>query len=194
MTYYDGVIRGYSNSPIEAYAKKYGYRFESIGEIPAETTTAPATTAATVTTTSTTRATAATIATPYTFATTTVQTTRSTVTTATRKTTAPLLTVPPPDTTTYTTTTTETVPEKQLERGDLSGNETVGVEDAQLALVAYTEQFAGNGSGLTAAQLKAADINKDGVLGVDDAQLILIYYTETKVAGKSVSWEDLLSK
>ena len=81
-----------------------------------------------------------------------------------------------------------------LETGDLSGNGTVGVDDAQLALKAYTEQFAGNGSGLTPGQLKAADVNGDGELTVEDAQLILMYYTETQVAGKDVTWEMLLKQ
>lgn len=37
-------------------------------------------------------------------------------------------------------------------------------------------------------------LNSDGELGIEDAQYILIYYTENTVAGKSVSWDDLLNK
>lgn len=33
-TYYGGVIRGYENSSAKAYAEEYGYKFESIGEVP----------------------------------------------------------------------------------------------------------------------------------------------------------------
>ena len=68
------------------------------------------------------------------------------------------------------------------------------MDDAQAALIAYTEQFAGNDSGLNAVQMKAADVNGDGALTVEDAQYILIYYTENTVAGKSLTWDDLLNK
>lgn len=87
-----------------------------------------------------------------------------------------------------------TAPVTQYIRGDLNGNGTVGVDDAQAALIAYTEQFAGNDSGLNAVQMKAADVNGDGALTVEDAQFILIYYTENTVAGKSLTWDDLLNK
>jgi hypothetical protein len=74
----------------------------------------------------------------------------------------------------------------------VNGDGKIGVDDAQTALVAYTEQFAGNPVDLTDIQRKAVDVNRDGLLNVDDAQNILIYYTETKVAGKVLTWEDLL--
>ena len=76
--------------------------------------------------------------------------------------------------------------------GDVNGDGKIGVDDAQTALIAYTEQFAGNPVDLTDEQRKAVDVNEDGKLNVDDAQNILIYYTETKVAGKVLTWEDLL--
>ncbi|MCM1227722.1 MAG: leucine-rich repeat protein [Clostridium sp.] len=40
-SYYNGVIRGYENSTAQAYAEKYGYEFESLGEKPPVTTTEP---------------------------------------------------------------------------------------------------------------------------------------------------------
>ena len=78
--------------------------------------------------------------------------------------------------------------------GDISGDGAVSIEDAQLALKAYTEKLSGKPHGLTAAQFKAADVNHDGDLTVEDAQYILIYYTEKSVAGKNTTWDDLLKK
>ena len=76
--------------------------------------------------------------------------------------------------------------------GDADGSSDVSVSDAQLTLKAYTEGVAGKDSGLTKAQKMAADINRDGKVSVEDAQLILKYYTENNVAGKNITWKDLL--
>ena len=83
---------------------------------------------------------------------------------------------------------------KEPERGDLSGDGDISVDDAQLTLKAYTKGVAGLDNGLNPAQAKAADINGDGEVSVDDAQLILKYYTQKKVAGKDITWDDLLKK
>lgn len=80
------------------------------------------------------------------------------------------------------------------EKGDVSGNGEVGIEDAQNTLIAYTELFAGNDPKLTPAQKAAADVNGDGEVSVEDAQYILLYYTENNVAGNAVTWEQLLGK
>lgn len=80
------------------------------------------------------------------------------------------------------------------EKGDVSGNGEVGIEDAQNTLIAYTELFAGNDPKLTPAQMTAADVNGDGDVSVEDAQYILLYYTENNVAGNAVTWEQLLGK
>ena len=190
-------------------------------QLPAETTTAAATTttttaATTITTTTqvtttvttttttpvtTTTTTTTTPATTTTTTTTTVTTTQTTTTT-TRTTTAATTTTPATtstESTTVTTTTsqpvTSTTPaEPEFLRGDISGDGKVGVDDAQAALIAYTEQFAGNPVDLTAAQRKAVDVNEDGVLSVEDAQYILIFYTENNVAGKNVSWNEIIPK
>ena len=77
-------------------------------------------------------------------------------------------------------------------RGDVNEDGVVSVQDAQLALINYTEQFAGNPISLTDAQFKAVDVTQDGVLTVEDAQYILIYYTERQVAGKEISWDELI--
>ncbi len=78
--------------------------------------------------------------------------------------------------------------------GDVNGDGEISVEDAQRTLKAYTERTAGKDNGLTDAQIKAADINGNGEVSVDDAQLILKYYTEKFVAGKNITWDDLLGK
>ena len=81
---------------------------------------------------------------------------------------------------------------KEPERGDISGDGVISVEDAQLTLKAYTEGVAGLESKLNPAQKKASDINGDGNVTVEDAQLILKYYTGKYVAGKDITWVDIL--
>ena len=81
---------------------------------------------------------------------------------------------------------------KEPERGDISGDGVISVEDAQLTLKAYTEGVAGLESKLNPAQKKASDINGDGNVTVEDAQLILKYYTGKYVAGKDITWDDIL--
>lgn len=108
---YSGVIKGYDGSTAEAYAAKYGYKFESLGAVPL--------------------------------------------------------------------------------KGDIDGNGAVELDDAQLALAAYTNQLAHKPSGLSTAQEKAADVTGDGEVTVDDAQAILQFYTET-LAGKNPTWDKIL--
>ena len=76
----------------------------------------------------------------------------------------------------------------------MTGDGEVSVDDAQLTLKAYTERIAGNDMKLTAEQIKAADVNGDGEVSVDDAQNILIYYVNNTVAGKILTWDELLGK
>ena len=78
--------------------------------------------------------------------------------------------------------------------GDLNGDNEIGVDDAQITLKAYTERIAGKKTGLTDAQMKAADVDGNGEVSVEDAQLILKYYTEKVVAGKDITWADILGK
>ncbi len=84
-----------------------------------------------------------------------------------------------------------TDPSKAL-KGDADLNGTVSVEDVQIALKAYTENFAGKGTGLSSAAEKNADVNEDGVLSIDDVQNILIYYVKNTVAGLKITWEELI--
>ena len=79
-----------------------------------------------------------------------------------------------------------------LRKGDVTQNGAVNLLDAQQTLIAYTEQMAGNDTGLTDAQMQAADVNEDGKLGIEDAQYILVYYTENSVALNPITWEELL--
>ena len=170
VTRYTGVIRGYTNSTAEAYAKKYGYRFEAIGEGLAQTTTTVQTA-------------------------TTNTTTSKTVTTTTKgggTTTAKATTTTTSETTAQTTTTAP--PESENAAGDVDGDGKVSVEDAQLALNAYVKNMAGKDNDLTEQQVKAADVNADGIVSVDDAQSILIYYVKNSLSGKSTTWDELLGR
>ena len=78
--------------------------------------------------------------------------------------------------------------------GDVNDDGEISVEDAQLALKAYTKRISGKDMELSDKQIKAANVNGDEELSVDDAQLILKYYTEKYVAGKNITWGDLLGK
>lgn len=82
---------------------------------------------------------------------------------------------------------------KVLETGDINGDHSIDVIDAQIATVDYVTQMSGQGSALDAAELKAADVNGDGELSIDDAQNILRYYVHNTVAADPVTWEDLFT-
>ncbi len=77
-------------------------------------------------------------------------------------------------------------------KGDLDGDWAVSVQDAQLALKAYTRQVADLPHGLTEQQFRAADVTGDEQLSVDDAQYILKYYTNNSVALLPTTWEELI--
>ena len=144
-------------------------------------TTTSTTTTETTTSTATTETTTSTATTETTTSTTTTETTTSTTTTETTTSTA----------TTETTTSTTTTEPTALTMGDIDGNGAVELDDAQLALAAYTNQLAHKPSGLNAEQEKAADVTGDGEVTVDDAQAILQFYTET-LAHKDPTWDKIL--
>ena len=75
--------------------------------------------------------------------------------------------------------------------GDVNGDGTISIDDAQLVLLEYVNLMAGLDSTLTEQQMLAADINGDQTISVDDAQYILSYYTE-QLAGKTPSWDDII--
>ncbi|MBR6717383.1 MAG: leucine-rich repeat protein, partial [Oscillospiraceae bacterium] len=89
---------------------------------------------------------------------------------------------------------TFTVKLNALQKGDIDGDGIISVVDAQLALVEYVTVMSGKDGTFSAAQTKAGDIDGSGSVGVDDAQNILMYYVENRVAGKTVSWEELLER
>ena len=77
-------------------------------------------------------------------------------------------------------------------KGDVNLDAEVSVEDAQLALKAYTERLAGKNTGLTDDQLRNGDVTGDGILSVEDAQYILIYYVKNVVSGTKITWDELI--
>ncbi|MBR3420339.1 MAG: InlB B-repeat-containing protein [Oscillospiraceae bacterium] len=81
---------------------------------------------------------------------------------------------------------------KVLDTGDIDGDHNVDITDVQLVLIEYVNVMSGKAAAFDAAQNKAADISKDGAVGIEDAQYILKYYVENTVAGKSLTWEELL--
>lgn len=80
------------------------------------------------------------------------------------------------------------------QRGDCNLDGAVSVDDAQTALIAYTETVAGNGDGLSDAQRRTGDVNENGSVEVDDALFILKYYVCNTVAKLRVSWDELLEQ
>ncbi len=164
----------------------------------ATTTTAKATTTTATATTTTAKATTTTAKATTTTAKATTTTAKATTTTAKATTTAEQITTTVPETTAPAVTTTAgsgvTPPESKILTGDINNDGKVSVEDAQLALKAYTNRIAGKGTGLTEEQVKAANVNGDEELSVDDAQNILKYYTQKYVAGRNITWDDIFGK
>lgn len=77
--------------------------------------------------------------------------------------------------------------------GDVNNDGEIGVEDAQIALVAYVSTMSGKDHGLTEQQAHSADVNGDQSVTVEDAQMILLYYVKNTVSGSKTSWDDLLN-
>ncbi len=155
------------------------------------TTSKPSTTVTTSTTAKpTTTVTTSTTAKPTTTVMTSTTAEPTTTTSKTTTTVAPVTTTSVTETTPIITTSTAPAPL----RGDVNGDGEVSVDDAQLTLKAYTERIAGNDMKLTDEQIKAADVNGDGEISVDDAQNILIFYVNNTVAGKVLTWDELLGK
>ncbi len=160
----------------------------------AVTTTAKAvtTTAKAVTTTAKAVTTTAKAATTTAKAATT--TAKAVTTTAKAVTTTAAITTGSSTNTTPAQTGTTAPPKTETVKGDVDGSGDVSIEDVQLALKAYTVRVSGKDTGLTDQQIKAADVNENGELSVDDVQNILIYYVNNTVAGKKITWEQLLGK
>lgn len=91
-------------------------------------------------------------------------------------------------------------------RGDLNGDGSQDVADAQLLLEYYTENTLSgkqlswdallgkeNAAQTADTEDMRGDLNGDGSQDVMDAQLLLEYYTENTLSGRQLSWNALIS-
>ena len=76
--------------------------------------------------------------------------------------------------------------------GDVDENGIVDADDANLALLAFLNEFMTGDSGLTASQYKAACVNGNATVSADDANNILLYFLTDMVYG-SASWKEITS-
>lgn len=79
-------------------------------------------------------------------------------------------------------------------RGDINRDGAVTVEDAQLALIAYTNQVAKKPTGLNDLQMLAVNVLSDGAFDLLDVQCILKYYVENNVSKRNVSWDQVTGR
>lgn len=86
----------------------------------------------------------------------------------------------------------EIYPPKEM-AGDVTGDEAVDSIDAQMVLKCYVAEVSNKPAALTAAQQKIADVNADGVTDLYDAQFILRYYVSNTLAGRKLTWEQILA-
>lgn len=84
-------------------------------------------------------------------------------------------------------------PPEQL-AGDFNGDGSIGIEDAQCILIAYTKTLAGKVSEMKAAQFKACDVNGDGAVDAADAQCVLNYYVKNTLSGIPADWAEILGR
>jgi hypothetical protein len=92
---------------------------------------------------------------------------------------------------TTTTTTAPVIPPEFL--GDVDLDETITADDAQMALMAYLNQLAGNPPIISEMQKDLADVDRSGTVTADDAQYILIYAIKT-LAGLNPVWSEIIQK
>jgi len=181
---FDGVIHGYEGSTAQAYADKYGYKFESLGkydkDISQSTTTGvPTTSTSTSTSTSTTSSTTTTTSTTTTSTTTSSETTTST-------------TVP---STTTTSNTTPEPPVTEYSLGDINHNGTIDAVDASMVLSYYAMISTNKDGGFDDNQKAAADVDHDGKINAVDASNILSYYAYVSTTKEEVmSMEEFMKK
>ncbi|MBO5227309.1 MAG: leucine-rich repeat protein [Ruminococcus sp.] len=85
------------------------------------------------------------------------------------------------------------------EIGDVSGDGTVGVDDATLVLTYYAMNAAGlemtfnEDSAVNERLMAAADTDMDSLVSISDATMVLTYYAQN-AAGLNPTWEGLRSK
>ncbi|MBR3417064.1 MAG: dockerin type I repeat-containing protein [Oscillospiraceae bacterium] len=177
---FNGTIRGYEGSTAQAYAKKYGYKFEALKEVP-QITTAPAVTTTTAKTTVTTavKTTAATTKAAVTTAKTAATTAKVPATTAKAITT----TAKAPATTARAITTTAKAPVTTAKAITTTAKATTAA--APVTTAAPTETTPIDTTSAAPAPLRG-DVTGDGQVSVDDAQLTLKAYTE-RIAGNDMN-------
>ena len=83
-------------------------------------------------------------------------------------------------------------PENAYQRGDVTGDGDVSIDDVQNTLKEYTECLSGKAATFSEKETTAADVDESGKVSIEDVQLILKYYTENTVAGKHITWEELM--
>lgn len=83
-------------------------------------------------------------------------------------------------------------PENAYQRGDVTGDGDISIDDVQTVLKEYTECLSGKAATFSEKETTAADVDESGRVSIEDVQLILRYYTENTVAGKHVTWEELM--
>ena len=74
----------------------------------------------------------------------------------------------------------------------VSGDGSIDAADARRTLADYVNVMSGKSASFDDVQKKAADVDGNGIVSVEDAQNILKYYVQNTVAGKTVTWEDIL--
>lgn len=85
------------------------------------------------------------------------------------------------------------------EIGDVSGDGTVGIDDATLVLTYYAMNAAGlemtfnEDSAVNERLMAAADTDMDSLVSISDATMVLTYYAQN-AAGLNPTWEGLRSK
>ena len=62
-----------------------------------------------------------------------------------------------------------------------------------MVLKCYVAEVSNKPAALTPAQQKIADVNADGVTDLYDAQFILRYYVSNTLAGRKLTWEQILA-
>lgn len=80
-------------------------------------------------------------------------------------------------------------------RGDINRDGAVTVEDAQLALIAYTNTVADKPTGFKhPVQMEAANVLRDSAFDIVDVQCILKYYVENNVSKRNVTWDQVTGR
>lgn len=171
---FTGTIYGYEGSTAQAYAEKYGYKFEALKDEPETTTTTSSTT---TTTTSTAK--------PKTTTTYTTKAPAKTTTTVKNTTTTAVTSKAP-----VTTTTVPVQTSKAL--GDFTGDGKIDAVDASNILAKYASISTG-GTVPTEQDQAVCDVNGDKKIDAVDASKVLAFYAYLS-GGGDMSFTDYLKE